>query len=509
MPTQDELRPHNTDVQVQRERIAGLGEKSKAYRVLNEIKGDDMPKKQIDFKITKADFLGFSEAFSKAEYSKSFQALSSTEKNIVLNVDLILREYGVNTNQMHPNDHWSFDFAAQTFSFRGEDGKSVRGNLRSPKKEDVQRKTEAALGELHTSATAREDVNDVAPVNPTVLDVATEADGGSLTETLAASYRRDLGSLKARQEFLKSDSDTVAGINKYLGNNKGQLLKADGTGYRGTAEQNRAWMMYIRYDLMHIKDTQEEKDREKVKGEFERNFPAAFNKGLNEQFGGDAAQYVKMDFAVTNMTFEPGTDPRLGGWHVQVSYTMTFLDHGHPSGDSAIHDAQARTFLGGPTNIAEDAPKLITDDILKAKKDSVTGFLQTAKERAQEKESSERFYRHEGPEREYGIDERIDISHKMEVYFDDIEDHMPIHFQPEVKIFWGKEGKGKDKVRYVEVQWSEIYGERVSGEEFNRKTLRAEIPMKSLSTWEGQWPALRDAFVKKLEDLKKNPTKGK
>lgn len=516
MPSQESLRPHNTDVQVQTELIEHLGEKNKAYHVLEKIEARDVPKPQVDFTIKKEDYKGFSEAFSKALYGKGFQESTPREQNITLNVDLLLRHHGINTNPMHAGDKWHFDFVAQTFRFQGEDGKAMSGRLEKPEAAAIQRRTHEQLGDLHTSATAREAADDVAPVNPTVLDVATEKGGGSLTETFRAFYNSDMGTVKARQEWLKEDTLSVAGINKYLQQLLGdkaqsQLLKEDGTGYRGTAEQNRAWMMYIRYDLMGIKDTQEEKDREKVKAEFERTFPLAFITKLKEQFGADAPRYVKMDFAVTQMTFEKGkSDPRLGGWHVEISYTLTFLDHGHPLTDSVVHDTQARTFLGGPTSIAEDAPKIMTEAILTDKKDSIADYLALAKERAQEKESTERKYSEFGDYEKVKPEVRDRVKGMMESYFDDMESNISMTYGENVWIHWSVEGEGKEKKRVVMVEWREAYGKNIPDDSplLKKKFVRAEIPFKFASTWKGQGDdlalALEEAFkIYKKEEREK------
>lgn len=511
MPSQESLRPHNTDVQVQTELIERLGEKNKAYHVLEKIETRDVPKAQVDFTIKKEDYKGFSEAFSKALYGKGFQESTPREQNITLNVDLLLRHNGINTNQMHPGDKWHFDFAAQTFHFQGENGRAVSGRLEKPEAAAIQQRTHEQLGDLHTSATAREDADDVAPVDPTVLDVATEKGGGSLTETFRAFYNSDMGTVKARQEWLKEDPLSVAGINKYLRQLLGdkaqsQLLKGDGAGYRGTAEQNRAWMMYIRYDLMKIKDTKEEKDREIVKGEFERTFRLAFIAQLKEQFGADAPRYVKMDFAVTDMTFEKGKDdPRLGGWHVEVSYTLTFLDHGHPLSDSLIHDTQAQTFLGGPASIAEDAPKIMTEAILTDKKDSIAGYLRLAKERAEEKESTERVYSEFGDYEKVRPEVREIPKAMMEVYFDHMEDNTKITYGKDVRITWSVEGEGKEKKRVVTVEWREAYGRGLPDDSplFNNKSVRAEIPFKGGSTWKRQGGDLALALEAAFETYKR------
>lgn len=500
MPSQESLRPHNTDVQVQTELIEGLGEKNKAYHVLEKIEARDVPKAQVDFTIKKEDYKGFSEAFSKALYGKGFQESTPREQNITLNVDLLLRHYGINTNQMHAGDKWHFDFTAQTFRFQGENGKVTSGRLEKPEATAIQQRTHEQLGDLHTSATARESADDVAPVDPTVLDVATEKGGGSLTETFRAFYNSDMGTVKARQEWLKSDPLSVAGINKYLRQLLGdkaqsQLLKEDGTGYRGTAEQNRAWMMYIRYDLMEIKDTKEEKDQAKGIFELKNEMERIQIDLLKAKFGEDALRYMRFEVANVEGTFTPDYTKTVGEWGVEravVYYKISFVGIDGPIVDTY-------TYIKQKINTVDTAAHEIIYGIVNTNENAIRRDLAKAREIAAEKESSERTYVQFGEAESVPSEGQDAVRDALEAHFDDIEAHIPMTYGDRVGIEWGKEGKGKDKVRYVEVTWEEAYGENAPDTLLKEKKIRVEVPMKTGSTWKGQWPKLLESLQAALE----------
>lgn len=208
---------------------------------------------RIQFTVDGTESKGWTETFSKNVFIKGFADLSPGQKNAVLNLVLVFSHYGIAMEKADKGDKWDINFKDKTFKLTTAKGEVREGKLDYPEQAKVRTETVRALGPLRVDAVAQNNAEGRGKaIDPTVVqDLIAK---GSLSEVLRALYQKDQLTLEGRQKFLKGNSqvdgsaDAIAGINKYLKEMNapaGEQLAADGTNYKGSALQNKAWLKHI------------------------------------------------------------------------------------------------------------------------------------------------------------------------------------------------------------------------------------------------------------------------
>lgn len=243
------------------------------YKVLSKLNSsnngiDDATKKnKVEIKI--GSHSSFTEAASQAMYNETYTKLPHEKRNIILNLYLILASQGFEMNRINSNDSWELDF--KEGKFKGTlGGKTIEGNLEyldtAKEREDIIKQTRGDLATLKSRLTAEAQAilegKSGAPEN-----LQGALDTGSLVYILKTlendnvSYESRMQLLKDRAKAFKESPDIemaneIAGINYYLGQWKvaDQFINPDtGEGYKGTREQNKAWVQVIK-DIVKEKE---------------------------------------------------------------------------------------------------------------------------------------------------------------------------------------------------------------------------------------------------------------
>lgn len=288
--------PDNSQIETRQQMIERLGEKNKAYSVMSEGFDSDneqlFPKKKVSFKIEPGKY--FSKALTEAMYGegKDFSKdITSAQRNVILNIDLMILHHGINTNVVKIGDEWNFDFENGTFEAT-LGGKDVKGQLNLPERVQVIERTTEELREeyaktesghsladmlsddevqsidradqrlaehradqasrarlstaerLDTSRVTSDARREIFGDDTTVMETAIES--GSLEAVMEALQQLTL-SFKQRKALIQSDElfvdDLITGMNHYLPADK--AMESDGSNYTGTAEQNIAWTKVV------------------------------------------------------------------------------------------------------------------------------------------------------------------------------------------------------------------------------------------------------------------------
>jgi hypothetical protein len=377
-----ENRPDNSQVETRQQMIERLGEKNKAYRVVSEgFNGDNeqlFPKKKVSFKIEPGKY--FSKALTEAIYGegKDFtKDLTSAQRNVILNVDLMMLHHGINTNVVKIGDEWNFDFGKGTFNAT-LGGKEVQGQLNLPERAQVVEKTTAELREEYVKtesghsladmlsddevdaiAEADQDLaeyradqasrerlttaetldesrvttqarREIFGDNTTVMETAIES--GSLESVMESLQQMNL-SYKQRRALIQSDElfvdDLITGMNHYLPADK--AIESDGSNYAGTAEQNIAWTKVVKdvlgpgfpeyLELPVLKDVPKKTTTTTTSPEGEKiNIEGLYEYATILER--DWSKFLKRDFDFANVDISTAVDEEAG----TVSYTIDITD---------------------------------------------------------------------------------------------------------------------------------------------------------------------------------------
>jgi hypothetical protein len=218
------------------------------------------------FKISDYGATSFTDALARHFYAndKGYKGLKHEQRNAVLNVYLALSSQGLNLNVSRQSDEWLIDLEAGTYEATLS-GRTIDGKLEYVKDKEAREKivlgSRRDLKRLKRRITS--EAQNILSEKYETVDTTTRAkkaiETGSLSNLMATLGNIDESGFKARTKLLKSEleegaqhdqlvDDTITGINHYLkeAGHEGQLIDVkNGTGYKGTSEQNKAWIKFI------------------------------------------------------------------------------------------------------------------------------------------------------------------------------------------------------------------------------------------------------------------------
>ena len=283
---------HQSQVEVAKSYIEkGAEKRADKYKVLEKLDKNTAGEitNNVDKKFKISDYVAtsFTDAVASHFYgnNEGYKGLSHDQRNVVLNVYLALASQGLDVNVCHPNDEWKFDLEGGTFEAT-LDGKKVSGKLeylsKKEHREKVVRETKGELSALKTRITA-EAQNVLASETDSTVERTTEArkaiEIGSLSNLMATLGNMEATGFQERKALLGKEltdgatkdqlvDDTITGINHYLelaGAGDQKINPQNGEGYKGTVEQNKAWIKFIKDVLSKdVPDYLEKKKEEEV-----------------------------------------------------------------------------------------------------------------------------------------------------------------------------------------------------------------------------------------------------